>query len=70
MADAPTLPFPSSQCHGCAHKRDVKTGRSWFLRCTGTLRKYPPQPVFSCAAFVSQAADPVSNGADDAEPIE
>jgi hypothetical protein len=44
--------FPSSQCHLCAHKRDVKTETSVFLRCAeGSLPKYPPQPVRLCRGF-------------------
>lgn len=45
------LPFPTSQCHRCRHKRDVKTERSHFLRCVVVPSKYPPQPVAGCPLF-------------------
>ncbi|MBL8920473.1 MAG: hypothetical protein JNJ54_16535 [Myxococcaceae bacterium] len=44
-------PFPQSLCHRCAHKRDVKTDRSWFLRCAALEVKYAPQPVRACPRF-------------------
>ncbi len=53
MADeGPATPYPVSRCHGCAHHRDVKTPRSWFLLCQAPkLPKYPPQPVLDCPGF-------------------
>ena len=49
-------PFPTSQCHQCAHKRDVKTARSHFLMCEeGTPQKYPPQPVQDCPYFAQRS---------------
>lgn len=52
MADEAATPYPVSRCHGCAHHRDVKTPRSWFLLCQAPkLPKYPPQPVLVCAGF-------------------
>ena len=50
MAD--DAPFPASLCHRCTHCREVRTARSVFLRCAeGTLPKYAPQPVRTCAQF-------------------
>jgi hypothetical protein len=33
------------------HKRDVKSARSWFLRCVALETKYAPQPVRACLLF-------------------
>ncbi|MER2560047.1 MAG: hypothetical protein ABTQ32_04965 [Myxococcaceae bacterium] len=56
--DEPARPFPTSQCHACAHRRDVKTPRSWFLRCAVLESKYPPQPVRACPAFERASGNP------------
>ncbi len=48
-------PFESSQCHGCAHKRDVRGKRSWFLLCAVHPNKYPPQPVQRCPFFLLES---------------
>ncbi|MBM4783603.1 MAG: hypothetical protein GQE15_38505 [Archangiaceae bacterium] len=57
-SDEPPKPFPSSECHGCAHRRDVKTARSWFLRCVVLETKYPPQPVRACPSFEAASGNP------------
>ncbi len=46
-------PFPSSLCHACAAPpRYVVTDKgSTFVHCP-ILKRYPPQPVRSCAAFL------------------
>jgi hypothetical protein len=46
-------PFPSSLCHACAAPpRHVTTDRgSTFIYCP-ILKRYPPQPVRSCEAFL------------------
>ena len=54
MSDAPgERPFPESLCHSCAAPpRYVASDRgSVFIYCP-ILKKYPPQPLLSCAAFV------------------
>lgn len=59
MADdaAPgSLPFPHSQCHGCAARRYVVTKTSTFVLCTALEDKYPRQPVSACPAFRPRAA--------------
>ena len=56
---APSPPFPTSLCHGCVHKRDVKSARSWFLRCVELETKYAPQPVRACPLF--EASAPAEN---------
>ncbi|PZR18536.1 MAG: hypothetical protein DI536_01260 [Archangium gephyra] len=49
------IPFETSRCHACVHKRDVKTPRSHFLMCQqGTPPKYPPQPVLECGYFTQR----------------
>lgn len=49
---APELPFPTSLCHQCAAPpRYIKTQTSTFILCPLLPKKYPPQPVVSCAAF-------------------
>jgi hypothetical protein len=49
---APKLPFPDSLCHRCAAPpKYVRTTRSVFIHCP-ILKKYPPQPVVRCAAYV------------------
>lgn len=50
------LPFPTSLCHRCAHKRDVKSARAWFLRCVELESKYAPQPVRACPLFEPRPA--------------
>ncbi len=47
------LPFPSSLCHRCAAPpRYVRTDKgALFLHCP-ILKRYPPQPVHSCEAFL------------------
>ena len=45
-------PFPDSLCHGCAAPpRYIRTERSVFIHCP-ILKRYPPQPVWSCEEFV------------------
>jgi hypothetical protein len=49
---ARTLPFPTSLCHRCAAPpRYVQTKTSTFILCPLLPKKYPPQPVVSCALF-------------------
>ncbi len=49
-------PFPKSLCHRCAAPPQyIHTERSTFIRCP-ILKKYPPQPVLACEAFVPAAA--------------
>jgi hypothetical protein len=47
------LPFPSSLCHRCAAPpRYVRTDKgALFVHCP-ILKRYPPQPVQSCEAFL------------------
>jgi hypothetical protein len=53
------LPFPDSLCHSCAAPpRYIRTERSVFIHCP-ILKRYPPQPVRACEAFV--AADHVDS---------
>ncbi|HEY1250905.1 MAG TPA: hypothetical protein VGH97_06920 [Thermoanaerobaculia bacterium] len=58
------LPFPDSLCHRCAAPPQyIRTARSTFIRCP-ILKRYPPQPVVQCEAFVPAAvpeADPSSS---------
>jgi hypothetical protein len=55
----PKLPFPDSLCHRCAAPpKYVRTERSVFIRCP-ILKRYPPQPVVACDAFV-----PVETGSE------
>ena len=51
--EAKSEPFPSSLCHQCAAPpRYVRTDKgSVFIHCP-ILRRYPPQPVHSCDAFI------------------
>jgi hypothetical protein len=50
--DAPKLPFPDSLCHRCAAPpKYIRTRRSVFIHCP-ILKRYPPQPVVACDAFV------------------
>ncbi|QDT59262.1 hypothetical protein SV7mr_17690 [Stieleria bergensis] len=50
-------------CNGCLHLREVVSGKgSRFLLCQFSMQdkrfpKYPPQPVFRCAAFESAEQD-------------
>ena len=45
-------PFPKSLCHRCAAPPQyIHTERSTFIRCP-ILKRYPPQPVLACEAFV------------------
>jgi hypothetical protein len=54
-ASAEALPFPSSLCHRCAAPPQyIRTARSTFIRCP-IFKKYPPQPVVGCEAFVPAA---------------
>ena len=47
-----SLPFPDSLCHRCAAPPQyIRTPRSTFIRCP-ILKRYPPQPVRACEAFV------------------
>jgi hypothetical protein len=48
------LPFPQSLCHRCAAPpRYVRSDRgSIFVHCP-LLQRYPPQPVTTCADYVS-----------------
>jgi hypothetical protein len=49
---AKALPFPDSLCHRCAAPPQyIRTARSTFIRCP-ILKKYPPQPVRQCDAFL------------------
>ena len=51
-AETDALPFPDSLCHRCAAPPQyIRTARSTFIRCP-ILKKYPPQPVLRCEAFV------------------
>jgi hypothetical protein len=53
--DGPKLPFPDSLCHRCAAPpKYIRTERSVFIRCP-ILKRYPPQPVVRCDAFVEAA---------------
>jgi hypothetical protein len=46
------LPFPDSLCHRCAAPPQyIHSPRSTFIRCP-ILKRYPPQPVRACEAFV------------------
>ncbi len=46
------VPFPESLCHRCAAPiKQIRTERSTFLHCP-ILKRYPPQPVWSCEAFL------------------
>ena len=52
FADLLPLPFPESLCHACAAPpKYVRTDTSTFILCPLLPRKYPPQPVRSCALF-------------------
>jgi len=52
------LPFPDSLCHRCAAPvRVIRTARSTFLYCP-KLKRYPPQPVGECEAFVPKPSEP------------
>lgn len=53
----PPRPFPTSLCHACAAPiRYVVTDKgSTFMQCP-VLKRYPPQPVISCASFVALRA--------------
>ena len=52
QAQVSELPFPDSLCHACAAPpRYVRTERSVFIHCP-VLKLYPPQPVWSCDAYV------------------
>lgn len=44
------VPFPTSQCHGCTHRRLSHNNRgSIFILCTHPATpKYLPQPVRGC----------------------
>jgi hypothetical protein len=52
-------PFPTSLCHRCAAPpRLIATDKgSIFIQCP-ILKRYPPQPVRSCDAFVPRPAEP------------
>lgn len=54
-------PFPDSLCYRCAAPpRFVTSDRgSVFIHCP-LLKRYPPQPVRECAAFVPVAGGPQS----------
>lgn len=52
MNDELSKPFPESICHRCAAHRYVETRTSLFIMCTALPKKYPPQPVLKCAAFI------------------
>jgi len=59
-------PFPKSLCHRCAAPPQyIHTKNSTFIRCP-ILKKYPPQPVLACDAFVpatgEEAPEPGSDG--------
>ena len=47
------LPFPASLCHQCgAPPRFITTDKgAVFIQCP-ILKRYPPQPVRSCEAFI------------------
>ena len=48
-------PYPDSLCHLCAAPPQyIRTERSVFIRCP-ILKRYPPQPVLACDAFVRGA---------------
>ena len=52
--DEEERPFPDSLCHRCgAPPQYIRTERSTFIRCP-VLKRYPPQPVRICEAFVPQ----------------
>jgi hypothetical protein len=54
---AGSVPFPDSLCHRCAAPpRYIKTERSTFIYCP-ILKRYPPQPVRDCEAFVPREED-------------
>ncbi len=58
---ASSLPFPESLCHRCAAPpRYIKTQTSTFILCPLLPKKYPPQPVRSCALFSERVSDPRS----------
>ena len=53
--EAERLPFPASLCHRCAAPpRYIRTERSVFVYCP-LLKRYPPQPLGQCEAFVPKA---------------
>ena len=53
--DEDDRPFPDSLCHACAAPpRYIRTERSVFIHCP-ILKRYPPQPVRSCEAFVPKS---------------
>lgn len=55
--DTDERPFPDSLCHSCAAPpRYVRTERSIFIHCP-ILKRYPPQPVWSCEEFVPADCD-------------
>jgi hypothetical protein len=55
QAEQSPPPFPDSLCHACAAPpRYVRTERSVFIHCP-ILKRYPPQPVWSCEEFVPRA---------------
>jgi len=61
---APTgVPFPESLCHSCAAPpRYVRSDRgSVFVFCP-VFKRYPPQPVLSCAEY-RECEAPDSGGA-------
>jgi hypothetical protein len=58
---ADDLPFLDSLCHRCAAPpRYIRTERSTFIHCP-ILKRYPPQPVLACAAFVPKAGSPLES---------
>ena len=56
--DGPKLPYPASLCHRCAAPpKYIRTERSIFIRCP-ILKRYPPQPVVACEAYVEAVEAP------------
>ncbi len=56
--EAAGRPFPDSLCHRCAAPpRYVTSDKgSVFIHCP-VLKRYPPQPVLACDAFVERGSD-------------
>ncbi|MBD89539.1 MAG: hypothetical protein CL940_04325 [Deltaproteobacteria bacterium] len=65
MRDLPRdFPWPQSLCATCnAPPRLIRGARSTFLLCPVSPNRYPHQPVFDCAYFVSGSEDDQSSGA-------
>jgi len=61
-AETNEVPFPESLCHRCAAPiKFIRTQRSTFLYCP-ILKRYPPQPVWTCEKFTPKESDDKTPG--------